>query len=230
MTLNEMITDMLLTIRGSKVVQSEPITRDFLLFHINTYRARLISEQVAKHEPLDKIHIQPLSCISLSEVDKSDCPNIHNTCKFFLRTEKLPKPIASTNGNLYTFIGDIHGFPWQLINEEDYFLMKQRKYTKRDTFVFFKDYRLYVMSNQALDRMTVRGVFEDPTDLVNYVNNCTQMANFTWDSDYPLSARIYPVLKEMILRKELGIIVQAMSDNKNDSNHAVSPNIEQERQ
>jgi len=228
MKLSEILTDMLLTIRGAKISQSERITDAYLLFHLNNYRAKKIVESVAKYEVLDRIHIQSLQCISLDTVDISECPTIHNLCKYFLRTEPLPIPINAKNGPLITFIGDIEGTNWQLTTEENLRFMKQRKYTGGEIMAFWKDYRLYVASDKALDRLTVRGVFEDPTALADYPDNCNDMANYTYDSQYPLSNKWYPEIKSLILRNELKIVVESPSDNKNDGQHSVQSNIERE--
>lgn len=220
--------DFLRTIRNSKVTQSEPVTDAHILFHINNYRAKKIVESIAKYEVLDRIHIQSLQCIALEEVDKAECPTIHPLCKYFLRTEPLPIPINAKNGPLITFVGDIDGTSWQMTTEENLQFMKKRKYTGNDVMGFWKDYRIYLASNKPLDRLTTRGVWEDPTALADYPDNCNDMANYTYDSQYPLSSKWYPEIKNLILKNEFGIMLQAPSDNKNDSQATFQSNIERD--
>lgn len=227
MILSEILADFQLTIRGAKVTQSEPITLPWLLFHLNNYRAKRIVDSIAKYEPLDRIHIQSLQCLALEEVDKSECVNIHKLCKYFQRTEVLPVPINARNGPLITYIGDIDGTSWPTTQEENLMYMLKRKYTGGKIMAFWKDYRYYIVSHKALDKCTIRGVWEDPTSLADYVDHCLEGEGLTYDSQYPLSSKWYPSIKQEILRNELKIVIETPSDNKNDSAHTVSSNMEQ---
>ena len=74
--------------------------------------------------------------------------------------------------------------------------------------------------------MTVRGVFEVPTEVINFVNPQTSQENYLLDEAYPIPSDKIPVLKEMILKGELGIISRSYSDTKEDAEHEVSPNFE----
>lgn len=225
MTLNEIVKDIMLLARGEKLSQSEPLQEAQVVYWINTYRSLLFKQQFEKNYEIDKSYVQGLNCLQLTEIDPLECPSVVTTERRISRTEVIPKTIVTRRGNCFTFIGDIHGKPFQMTNEENIYFYSQRKYTAKDTYCFLKDQRIYVVHNPMLEYVTVRGVFEDPTSLSLYTNNCTSMANFTIDSEYPLSANVIPILKEMIMTKEIRLVTTLPSDNDNDANSKVSPNI-----
>ena len=225
MTLNQIVKDILLIARGGHVSQSENISDRQVAFWVNSYRAILFKQSYDKYSEIDRGYIQALNCMELEEVDTSECPTLVTTNRTIMRTKlDIPKPIATRRGLCFTFIGDIHGKPFQLSTEENIPYYLSRKYSGKDVYVFLRDRRIYVVGNKKLERLSVRGVFEDPTELATYVDNCNNMASYTVDSPYPIGANIIPVLKEMILSKEMRIETSALSDNDNDSNNKQSQN------
>ena len=227
MTLNEIVKDIMLLGRGEKLSQSEQLQEAQVIYWINTYRALLFKQQFDKNYEIDRSYVQSLNCLQLEEVDPVECPNLIQTERRISRTVVLPKTIVTRRGNCFTFVGDIHGKPFQLTNEENIYYYTKRKQSGRDTYAFYKDGRIYIVHNPILERITVRGVFESPGSLADYPNNCTGMDQFNIDSEYPISANIIPILKDMIITKELKIAITTPSDNDNDGNNKVSPNQKQ---
>lgn len=225
MTLNEIVKDIMLLARGEQLSQSEPLQEAQVIYWINTYRALLFKQQFEKNYEIDRSYVQSLNCLTLTEIDPLECPSIVTTERRVSRTVEIPKPIVTRRGNCFTFVGNVHGKPFQLTNEENIYYLSSRKYTKKDTYCYYKDSRIYVVHSPMLEYITLRGVFEDPTDLVAYTNNCTNMASFTIDSEYPLSANIIPILKDMIITRELRLVTTMPSDTSNDSVPKVSQNI-----
>ena len=73
--------------------------------------------------------------------------------------------------------------------------------------------------------MTVRGIFEIPTE-ISHLNNANEViTDATEDTEYPIPINLIPTLKEMILSKELGIMAQAPSDLENESASILESNI-----
>lgn len=229
MRLDEIVTDVMLLARGMKLTQSETIQRPQVIYWINAYRAILFKQSMDKNNEIDRAYIQSLNCMSLSQIDKSECTAIVNTNRILLRTAEIPKPIITRKGNCFTFIGDIHGKPYQLTTEDNIYFNLKRKYSGRDIYAYYKDTRIYIVSpqNPNLKYITIRGVFEDPTLLANYTDNCTKMATFTLESDYPISMNVIPIIKDMIISREIKVGIGMYSDNDNDANAKYSPNTKQ---
>ena len=59
-----------------------------------------------------------------------------------------------------------------------------------------------------------------------FINPNTNLPVMTYDSPYPIPNNLLPVLKEMVLSKEMKIIVQSPTDVKNDSDYGVAPKVE----
>jgi len=226
MTLNEIVKDILLIARGGKVSQSEVITDSQVAFWVNTYRAMLFKQSYDKNAEIDRSYIQSLNCLELEDIDTAECPSLVTTNRVIMRTAvEVPKPIVTRKGLCFTFIGDVHGKPFQFTSEENIYYYVNRKYSGKDIYCFYRDRKLYIVGTAKLKYLTVRGVFEDPTELANYVNNCSQMNDYTIDDPYPIGANIIPVMKDLILVKEMKMEVQSPSDNDNNANNKVSANV-----
>jgi hypothetical protein len=73
----------------------------------------------------------------------------------------------------------------------------------------------------------MRGLFEIPMEVYNLINPAADPQTYeTINGKYPIPINMVPALKEMILQKELGIIAQAPSDNKNDGANTMTSNVE----
>lgn len=71
---------------------------------------------------------------------------------------------------------------------------------------------LMMMGPRLIESVYVEGVFEDPSE-VDSINGECQDDN----AKYPLPYDKIPVLKELILSKELGIMIQMPTDTVNNS-------------
>lgn len=227
MTLNEIVSDIILIARGARVSQSEVISKRQVEYWVNSYRALLFKQSYEKHYEIDRAYVQPLNCLELTPVELSECPAILTTNKIISCTTELPKPLVTRKGNMFTFVGDIHGKPFQLTNEENIYYYSKRKYTGKDIYAFYRDNKIYVVHGKAMNKLTIKAVWEDPTKLMGYVNNCTNMDSYTIDDEYPISMNVIPILKEMILQKELKLTLSDFSDYENDGSPKVQPNTKQ---
>ena len=65
-----------------------------------------------------------------------------------------------------------------------------------------------------------------PTEVANFNNTHADYTSGLWDFNYPIPINMIPTLKEMILKKELGITIQSSSDPTNDASNVTEPNTE----
>lgn len=228
-SLSTIVTDMLNIIRGAKVSQSETISRRQIEDWINQYRAILIKRDLDKGKMPNPDYIQELPSLLLEVVDRSKESDLQSL-SYCLRTVlELPNTIDLNFKPGFTYVGTINGMEIQLVSEGRSYWQQFKRFTFKTPMAFLRNKRIYINTVTPIKYITVRGVFEIPIEVSNFINTSSDTVHSTLDDRYPIPAGMVPVLKEMILQKELGIIAQAPSDNKNDSVNEMSPNVEQTR-
>jgi hypothetical protein len=224
--LDNIITDLLNIIRGAKVTQSETITRRQVEEWINQYRAILIKQDLDKSKMPNPDYIQEIPGLLLEVVDKSKEVDLQSGFYHMRTVLTLPKTLDLNFKSGFMYIGTIDGREIQFVSEGRARWQQFKTFTGKDPLVFLRNKRLYVNSVMPMEAITVRGVFEVPTEVGNFINPNSEAATLSYRDAYPMPANMVPVLKEMILSKELGIISQAPSDNKADGNNEMSLNAE----
>lgn len=225
-TLNTIVTDLLNIIRSSKISRSESISKRQIEMWVHQYRAILLKQDIDKGKMPNPDYIQELPGLQLEVVDKSEGVDLDST-QYLLRTKlTLPKTIDLNFKSGFMFIGTIDGREIQFVPEGRVRWQKYKKYTNRDNLAFLRSNRIYLINPTPIEHITVRGVFQIPTEVDNFINTHADFTYAHWDSPYPIPENMIPVLKGMILKSELGITVQSFSDTTNDSASITQPNVE----
>jgi hypothetical protein len=223
-TLGGIVTDILNVVRGSKVSQSETITRRQIEEWVNQYRAVLLKQDLDKGKDPNPDYIQEISALRLEVVDKTVGSDLASET-YFLRTAlTIPKTIDLNFKSGLMYVGTIDGREIQFVPESRGIWQQYKRFTSAASVAFLKNKRLYLNSVTPIQFITIRGVFEVPTQAGNLINTDADVTTMGYNDAYPIPANMVPVLKEMILSKELGIMTQQPSDNKNDGNNEVSLN------
>lgn len=208
-TLRTITEDLLKMVRGSKVVSTEPITLVQLENWVHQYRTVLIKQQLDKKRLISPEYVQEM--VDLPVTETSAGSGLYKT------TSDMPKTVFRNHEDGYTWIGN-GKTEYHFMTELQYNWQQYRKYTSDSPVVFLKERTLYV--NKPED-ITVRGIFENPLEVMRYDGSLENT-----DSPYPIPMDMLPTLKQMILKQELGIEIEAPSDDKNDSDHGPRPNSE----
>jgi hypothetical protein len=218
-TLNTIINDILLASRGAVLSASEPISRKQVEDWIHQYRAVLLKRDMDKGKIPNPDFIQELPFISL-QTDFNDS-------SLLVSVPAIPKTINFNYKSGFTYIGTTDGDEIQYVPEGRNKWQDYKKYTSNTPIVFLKNKRLYIRNAPAdLQYITVKGIFEVPSEAARFINPNTQLPYFNADSPYPVPNDLLPALKEMILSKELRIEITSPSDTKTDSSHGLSENTE----
>jgi hypothetical protein len=226
-TLNTIVTDLLNVIRGAIVSQSEPISKRQLEGWVHQYRAMLLKRDLDKGKMPNPDYIQEIRGLKLSAVDEASGMSNYARGEYLLRSDlQIPKTIDLNFKPGFTYVGTVDGHELSFVPESRHKWQMWKKYTAHDPVVFLKDNYLYVSGEDNLKYLTVRGIFEVPTEVINFVNVETGQENYLMDEAYPMPIDKVPVLKEMILKGELGIEARAYSDKTEDSQHEVESNVE----
>ena len=223
-TLDNIITDLLKTVRGSKISQSETITRRQLEEWVNEYRALLLKQDLDKGKMPNPDYIQELAGLRLEVVDVSTGSDLLSKTYLMRTVKELPKTIDLNFKSGFTYVGTIDGREIQLVPEGRTFWQRFKRFTSKEMLAFLRNRHVYISSVTPIQFINTRGVFEVPTEAGNFVNTDADTITLTYSDTYPFPAHLIPALKEMILSKELGIMSQQPSDKKTDSSNLVSLN------
>jgi hypothetical protein len=225
-SLNAITTDLLEIIRQSKVSRSEPISKRQLEAWVHQYRAVLLKRDLDKGKMPNPDYIQEIPAVELDVVDRADGSNIDSE-SFMLKSKlSLPNTIDLNFKSGFMFIGTIDGKEFQFIPEGRAQWQQYKRYTNKDNVVFIKNGYLYLLSTDPLRYITVRGVFEVPTEVSNFINPNMPTRISDTDDHYPMPITLVPALKDMILKSELGIEIRMPSDKTNDSASSFENNME----
>ena len=230
-SLNSIVTDLLAIVRGSKVSASENITKRQLEAWVHQYRSILLKRDLDKGKMPNPDYIQEIAGLELEVIDYTD--ELTNVAKgeYLLRSKlQIPNTIDLNFKPGIVHIGTVDGYEFQLVPEGRTRWQNYKRFTHSDKLAFLKNNYLYVANDTALKFLDVRWIFEIPTDVINFVNANTAQGDYSLDDAYPIPIDKIPVLKEMILKGELGIQIRTPSDNTNDSDSKMESNIEQQTQ
>jgi hypothetical protein len=226
-TLNTIVSDLLEIIRQAKVSRSEPISKRQLEAWVHQYRALLLKQDLDKGKMPNPDYIQEIPSIELEVVDRT-YGSTFDSFTYMLKTKlAVPKTVDLNFKPGFMFVGSPDGTEFQFIPEGRAQWQQYKKYTKFDNVVFLRNGYLYLLAVSPLSFITVRGVFEVPTEVSNFVNVNMDARSADLDDPYPIPINMIPTLKEMVLKGELGIEYKSPSDKSNDSQGSVSPNTEQ---
>ena len=230
-SLNSIVTDLLLTIRGAQISQSEPITKLQLESWVHQYRAVLLKRDLDKGKMPNPDYIQEISGLELEFADYTEEMSSVAKGEYLLRSKlQIPNTIDLNNKPGFTYVGTIDDNEFQFVPEGRTRWQKYKRFTGNDKLAFLRNKYMYVANDTSIKYLNIRGIFEIPAEVVNFVNANTGQSNYSLNDAYPIPIDKIPVLKEMILKGELQIESQTYSDQKNDSDAKVEPNVEMQPQ
>ena len=206
MTLDEITDNILQIARNNNVAESEHLSRRQIQLWVHYYRAFMIKQWIDKErelENLDEMFIQTIQPIHLNKVETVPGKLL------YVGDKELPKLIQFNNRVGVISVKDMYGNLIQIGNQTKSKLQRYRKATCGDYIAWVKGNRIYVEGDSnKLEYISVDVIAEDPTSLVD----C-----WSPDMEYPIPASMIPTVMDMILKRELQVMVQMPSDTTNNS-------------
>lgn len=215
---------------ASSAVNSDDFkASDELIIHwCNQVRATLISQALDKKHDISDIWVQNISCLELELVNSSECCDFETDC-YVLRSKKvLPNTIETSGDNM---IVGVYTLDNQLVDELSIQKARYSKYTKygsKRTGWYIDSNRLYIVNNIQLERVTVAGIWDDPTELANYIS-CENEACWTLDSIYPVSLKMAQTIIDIVIETKVKKMLTFPADLSNDSSGATPQQINQSK-
>ena len=206
MTLSNIIDNIIQIARNNNVTESEHLSRHQIALWIHYYRAFMIKQWIDKErllDDIDEMFIQTIEPIHLDKVETSPGKIV------YVGDRELPKLIKFNKRVGVVAVRDMYGNLIQLGSYTKAKLQKYRKATCADYIAWVKGNKIYVEGDSnLLEWVSVDVIAEDPTDL----GNC-------WDPDdeYPIPGAMIPTIIQLIMERELNVMVRMPSDTTNNS-------------
>jgi hypothetical protein len=198
----------------------------YIKYLYNIKRAKYLRQDLNNYLKTVDNSIKQSVCLSMSLVDGDecgdDCPKILRSNKPLPKTLELHSKVAITSVKPTTRIS----VPFNFITKDKIAYIEGAQFTTGLYSFLDNDNYMYVYSlsdaYKLLDCITVTGVFEKPTDLVDYSNccNCDEDSNSCYDEDndeYPLQPHYIDLIKTEIVNDFVKIYKNLQEDYENDS-------------
>jgi hypothetical protein len=217
-SLYSIINDILFTVRGSVVVESETISQWQIEYWVHLYRALLLKQDLDKGKFPNPDYIQEIQGLHLSPVQTTEMENLFVN-KYVLKSDlQIPNTIDLNFDSGLMYVGGMNGTEIQLIPQGRAVWQEYKYYTNKTPIAYLKNRYLYVVNGDTINYLTIRGVFEIPTEVSLFINPITGLPSYNVQTDkYPMPSDKITVLKQMILSKEFQVMLNSPSDIKNDS-------------
>lgn len=203
MTLNQLIDNVLLIARNNNIAESEHLSRAQIEKWILYYRAMLIKQDIDKDRDINDLYVTTIEPIHLEKQEK--VPGYFT----YVGDEELPKLIDFNFRPGVVAVRDMFGNIIQIGNKTKAKLQKYRKATCKDYIAWVKGNKIYVEGDDnQLEYISVDVIAEDPTE----IKSC-----FDPDKEFPIPAAMIPTITQMILEKELRVMLAMPSDDINNA-------------
>jgi len=188
---------------------------------INEQRAVWIRNEYNKNRSIDPYILQDLKCLELELVNPIDCCiDVPTGCKVLRTKKKIPNTIEFyfTKGISSVGPADIMKPRFSLIDYSRVPYVGHGRTTQKSIYAFLYGGYLYItgkiLDTTMLKYITVRGIFEDPTSLAEFLD--CQSGNYCWTPavDYPLNQWMWAYIKPLIIQQ----LVQKAQFNNDESN------------
>ncbi len=218
MTLKSLIYDIWSVVRGGSISDDDSLSELLITEWILQTRTELLRQQYNKGQSNNPDLEQVLDCVELIQADASECNCYLVGCNILKTKKKIPHAVEVYQGNLITRVSSpqLTGVPFSIIPFERVPYCTSAKYGNSFPKAFLHNEYWYVLSTVLLDTISIKGVFEDPRILNNFIN-CSGEACFTDQDQFPISAYMINIMKQRITEVDFKLFLNTKSDIKNDS-------------
>jgi len=154
------------------------------LKHIINYKRLNYTQQFIEKYPNQRRLFLQKVVAKLEKAPKNDCTPVKDC--IILRTECIaPKPIRNSR-TIFDFVGDsnfINGYGYQdpsFIQDIGF-----NRFTKKKPKWYYMNNRIYVYNSTVIDKIGIRGVFENPFQINEC--SCDKSFCFTETDEYPIA-------------------------------------------
>lgn len=205
---------------------------EFFTDLINEQRSLWLRNEYNRNRSIDPYIIQDLKCLELTLVNPIDCCiTVPDGCKVLRTLKKVPNTIEFyyTKGIVSVGPADIIKPRFILVDYSRVPYVGHGRTTKKAIYAFLYDSYLYIISKSSdhlmMKYLTVRGLFEDPTSLGEFVNCETNLACWKPSDPYPINQWMWAYIKPIILQQLMQKGVFPMDDANNAEDMRTEQNV-----
>lgn len=202
---------------------------DELIIHwCNQVRSMLISQSIEKRNDILDIWIQNISCLELELVDSAECCEVETNCFILRSVKELPVTVETSSRNMIIGVYTLDNQSLDELSVQKARYSKYTKYSSKRTGWYIKNNRLYIVNNILLERVTIAGIWDDPTELANYIS-CDNQACWSIDSNYPVTLKMAEVIVDIIVKTKCQVMMNFPLDNSNNASGSIPQQAQQSK-
>lgn len=205
---------------------------EFFTDLINEQRSLWLRNEYNKNRSIDPYVLQDLKCLELELVNPIDCcVTVPQGCKVLRTVRKIPNTIEFfyTKGIVTVGPADIMKPRFILVDYSRVPYLGHGRTTQRSIYAFLYDGYLYITSKSSdhllMKYLTVRGLFEDPTSLGEFVNCETNLTCWKPSDPYPMNQWMWAYIKPIILQQLMQKGVFPIDDANNAEDARTEQNV-----
>jgi hypothetical protein len=205
---------------------------EFFTDLINEQRSLWLRNEYNRNRSIDPYIIQDLKCLELTLVNPIDCcVTVPDGCKVLRTLHKIPNTIEFyyTKGIVSVGPADIIKPRFILVDYSRVPYIGHGRTTKKAIYAFLYDSYLYIISKSSdhlmMKYLTVRGLFEDPTSLGEFVNCETNLSCWKPSDPYPINQWMWAYIKPIILQQLMQKGVFPIDDANNAEDARTEQNV-----
>lgn len=136
-------------------------------------RAKLLRQEKTNNGRVTDSSLITLSCISLKVVDMTECCDVESGCNILRTVDTIPSLIGlKASGSPFDRVGNINLTKnYGYITTAEIQFYKWNRFTGGNTKYAFINGYIYIFNNLKLEKISVTGVFYDPTTIQKYCSS-----------------------------------------------------------
>jgi len=177
---------------------------------INEQRSLFVRNEYNRTREVDP-NIQQSYCDDLELVDPHNCPcaDIPVGCKILRTKRKVPNTIEFHHSKAITSVGPvvITARRFTLIDYDRVPFIGNGRTTANTVYAFLYDQYIYIISKNPakllLKKIAIRGIFEDPTAIAEFIECSENNICWTPDDPYPMNQWMWAYVKPQVMQQLL---------------------------
>jgi hypothetical protein len=201
---------------------------------INGQRSLWLRNEYNKNRSIDPNVLQDLRCVELELVNPIDCCiTVPTGCKVLRTKKQIPNTIEFyfTKGIVSVGPADIMKPRYILADYSRIPYIGHGRTTQNAIYTFLYGGYLYVtsrnLSHRTMQYLTIRGLFEDPTMLGDFID-CNNQACWSPAEPYPLNMWMWEYIKPIVVQQLLQKGMYAMDDSNNADDQRSEPGTQKQ--
>ena len=172
---------------------------------INEQRSLFIRNEYNRTREIDP-NVQQSYCEDLELVAPEVCPctDIPIGCKILRTKNKVPNTVEFHHSKAIT---SITAKRFNLIDYDRVPFIGEGRTTKKTIYAFMYDQYIYVISKNVavslIKKITIRGIFEDPTAIAQFLACSENNICWTPNDPYPINQWMWAYVKEQVMQQLL---------------------------